>query len=155
MLDAAGSSRAAVIGYSEGAPPAALLAATYPERIEALVLLSGMARTTTTADYLPECDDYFENVWWKWAWHSAEHWGDGSMLLTLSPWVRASPVYRRLAPSIERACTSPGMARSIFHGLRAYDVLPALDAIRVPTLVVHRPDEFIPMERGRDGPGPW
>ena len=38
VMDAAGSERAAVLGTSEGAPMAALFAATYPERATALVL---------------------------------------------------------------------------------------------------------------------
>jgi class 3 adenylate cyclase len=150
VLDAAESRRAVVIGISEATTPAALLAATYPERIEALVLVSGAARWTSTDSYLPELHDYFENMIWKLLWHSAEHWGDGALPLTLSPWIRNSAVYSRLAPCFERACASPGMARSLIQGCRHYDVLPALDAIRVPTLVVHRTDEFIPVECGRE-----
>ena len=38
IMDAVGSERAAVLGYSEGAAMAALFAATYPERTPALVL---------------------------------------------------------------------------------------------------------------------
>jgi class 3 adenylate cyclase/pimeloyl-ACP methyl ester carboxylesterase len=150
VLDAAGSRQAAVIGYSEAAAPAALLAASYPDRVEALVLLSGFARAVANQDWLPEREDYMENVLWKLLWHSADHWGDGSMAITLSPWMRDSPVYRRLAPSIERASASPGMARSLIHAVRRYDVLPVLDSIRAPTIVVHRKDEFVPIECGRD-----
>lgn len=150
VLDAVGSQRAAVIGYSEASAPAALLAASYPERVEALVLLSGFARAVADEHWLPQCQDYLENVLWRMLWHSAEHWGDGREILTMSPWFRESPVYRRLAPSIERASASPGMARSIIHAMREYDVLPALDSIRAPTVVIHRTDEFVPVECGRD-----
>ena len=38
IMDAVGSERAALLGYSEGAAMAALFAATYPERTPALVL---------------------------------------------------------------------------------------------------------------------
>src|SRR2546429_2123782 len=78
VLDAAGSRRAVVVGLSEASTPAALLAATYPERVEALVLVSGFARTHASDDYLPECDDYFEDVVWEVMLHSAEPWGVGS-----------------------------------------------------------------------------
>ena len=37
VLDAAGSERAALFGYSEGGPIAILFAATYPERVQSLV----------------------------------------------------------------------------------------------------------------------
>ena len=38
VLDAVGASRVAVYGVSEGGPLAILFAATYPERVQALVL---------------------------------------------------------------------------------------------------------------------
>jgi pimeloyl-ACP methyl ester carboxylesterase len=43
VMDAAGSSRAAILGASEGAPMAILFAATYPERTRSLVLYAGYA----------------------------------------------------------------------------------------------------------------
>ena len=50
IMDAVGSERAAVLGYSEGAAMAALFAATYPQRTPALVLYG----TFLTPDWLPE-----------------------------------------------------------------------------------------------------
>ena len=44
VMDAAGSSRAALIGWSEGVPLGIVFAATYPERTDALVLIGGFAR---------------------------------------------------------------------------------------------------------------
>src|SRR5262245_6227971 len=38
VIDAAGSERAALLGFSEGGPMAMLFAATYPERVSALTL---------------------------------------------------------------------------------------------------------------------
>jgi pimeloyl-ACP methyl ester carboxylesterase len=43
VLDAAGSERAALFGYSEGGPIGILFAATYPERVRALVLFGSYA----------------------------------------------------------------------------------------------------------------
>ena len=143
VLDAAGSRRAVVIGFSEAATPATLLAATHPDRVEALVFLSGFPRAVCDEEFFPELTTYGETVWWRMLWHCAEHWGDGTMLLTLSPRMRDKALYRRLAPSIERASASPGMARAIITAMRSYDVTGVLDAVRVPTLVMHRADEFI------------
>jgi pimeloyl-ACP methyl ester carboxylesterase len=50
-MDAAGSEQAVVIGVSEGVPMSILFAATYPDRVKALVLYGGMARTTWAEDY--------------------------------------------------------------------------------------------------------
>jgi pimeloyl-ACP methyl ester carboxylesterase len=44
VMRAAGSSRAVLFGYSEGAPMSLLFAATYPERVAALILGSASAR---------------------------------------------------------------------------------------------------------------
>jgi pimeloyl-ACP methyl ester carboxylesterase len=43
VMDAAGSERAALLGFSEGAALAALFAATHPDRTAALVLYDGVA----------------------------------------------------------------------------------------------------------------
>jgi class 3 adenylate cyclase len=69
--------------------------------------------------------------------------------MALSPFVRESLVYRRLAPSLERAGASPGMARAMIEAMRDYDVTGILQNVRVPTLVVHRTDEWVPVAFGR------
>ena len=51
VMDAAGSERATMLGISEGAPLSILFAATYPQRVESLVLYGGMARSTWAPDY--------------------------------------------------------------------------------------------------------
>src|SRR3982751_5389421 len=48
VLDAVGSERAALFGYSEGGPMCALFAATYPERTSALVMVGSYARMMQT-----------------------------------------------------------------------------------------------------------
>jgi DNA-binding winged helix-turn-helix (wHTH) protein len=51
VMDAVGSRRAAVCGYSEGGPMAILLAATHPERVLSLVLYGSYAKRTSAPDY--------------------------------------------------------------------------------------------------------
>lgn len=148
VLDAAGSRRAVVIGYSEASTPAILLAATHPERVEGLIAMSGMARLTPTEEYIPGTEHRFDRMW-AMIRHSTEHWGDGSMLHTLSPYSRENVVYRRLAPNVERACASPGMARVMIKAMWDYDVTAAVDAIDVPTLVIHRTGDVVPVEGSR------
>jgi pimeloyl-ACP methyl ester carboxylesterase len=52
VMDAAGSERAALFGLSEGVPMSVVFAASHPERVSALVLYGGMARTLWAPDYL-------------------------------------------------------------------------------------------------------
>ena len=51
VMDAVGSERAAIFGVVEGAPMALLFAATYPERVAALVMRSAFPRTMWAPDY--------------------------------------------------------------------------------------------------------
>ena len=51
VMDAVGSERAIVAGFSEGGPMATLFAATYPERTIALVLSGASACRRRTIDY--------------------------------------------------------------------------------------------------------
>src|SRR5215208_7232186 len=51
VMDAAGSERAALFGYSEGGPMTALFAASHPDRVSALILFGSYAKTTATDDY--------------------------------------------------------------------------------------------------------
>src|SRR5262245_24202164 len=50
VMDAAGSSRAALLGMSEGAAMAAMFAATYPERVTSLVLMGAAIRSWLASD---------------------------------------------------------------------------------------------------------
>lgn len=51
VMDAVGSERAVLCGYSEGGPMALMLAAMHPERVHSLVLYGSYARRTWAADY--------------------------------------------------------------------------------------------------------
>ena len=51
VMDAVGSERAALFGYSEGGPMCALFAATYPARTTALIMSGGYARLKPAPDY--------------------------------------------------------------------------------------------------------
>lgn len=51
VMDAAGSARAALCGFSEGEPMSIVFAATYPQRTSALILCETLARATFAPDY--------------------------------------------------------------------------------------------------------
>jgi class 3 adenylate cyclase len=149
VMDAASSERAVLLGFSEGGVPTITLAATQPERVEALVLAS----TWVAADWHPGRGLSVEPYDRVWAALDAatDDWGKGLLLQAMAPTWAANPVYRKVLGSIERACMSPGMARSVLQGTHGIDLLPAAQAVRVPTLVLHSPDEqFIRPEMGEE-----
>jgi len=49
----------------------------------------------------------------------------------------------------ERASASPGMAYALLQSLREIDVTSAARSIQVPTLVLHRRDDFVPIDSAR------
>jgi pimeloyl-ACP methyl ester carboxylesterase len=142
VMDAAGIERANVGGISEGGPMAMLFAATYPERVDKLMLCGTAARFSSTSDYphgLPpnELDGLAEQV--------VEHWATPESLL-LPYWMPSlvgDEVAARWMPTYERACASPGAIREIWKFIRDIDVRAALPAIQAPTLVLHRTDDLI------------
>jgi class 3 adenylate cyclase len=150
VMDAAGVDQAAVMGESEAGPVAALFAATYPERTVALIIYGSLAtghpdddelaayggRPGETARLVARLDDVLE------------HWGQGRSADFLSP-TTASPVVRRAFGTVERSAVSPGMARGLIDALLLTDVRAVLNTIGVPTLVLHRRGDVIPIAHGR------
>ena len=150
VMDAVGSERAALLGYSEGGFPAALFAATYPEKVEALILLSTAARFAEAPDPEFGFHDEVARCWRDLNELAIGGWGEGEFALRLAPSWRRDEVFQRLAPVVERASASPGMVRAIAESMRHYDMRAILPAIDVRTLVLHPSDEWIDVELGRD-----
>ncbi len=149
VLDAAGSERAAVVGYSEGGLPAIVLAATQPHRVEALVLLD----TLVAIDWYPDLGVSAEEMAQAWAIidEACAHWGEGFLASPMAPTWAADPDRAWVLSAIERACMSPGMARSVLQGYHGFDVRAAAAAVHVPTLVLHvEGDQMVPLSAGRD-----
>jgi pimeloyl-ACP methyl ester carboxylesterase len=64
VLDAAGSRRTYLMGFSEGGAMAGLFAATYPDRAEGLILYGAPAAYARKADWpYNTSEDDFENDW--------------------------------------------------------------------------------------------
>ena len=106
VMDAAGSQRAAVLGYSEGGLLAALFAATYPDRTEALILWDTFARVAVDAEDEPDSEPWLELR--RLALDAIEHWGEGRFLHVVAPTVAESPEIRRRYGLFERAAAEPG-----------------------------------------------
>ncbi len=143
VMDAVGSQRAAVYGGSEGGALSILFAATYPERVSALVLYGAYPRMAWAPDYP---DGVPEDVWDEGLRHLEENWGRGQEgglpLFLLTPDRADDPAFRRAHARWERLSASPGAAVALLQTIREIDVRHLLSAIRVPTLVVYRTADF-------------
>lgn len=133
VMDAVGSERAALFGYSEGGPMSILFAATYPERIDALVLYGTYAKRLRSPDY-PWAPTWEERV--EAADTIEREWGHESELGAMAP--NADPLMKRWWATRARAAASPGAARDLILMNSQIDVREVLPTVSVPTLVLHR-----------------
>jgi pimeloyl-ACP methyl ester carboxylesterase len=133
VMDAVGSERAALFGFSEGGPLAILFAATYPARTRALVLYGTYARRQRTDDY-PWAPTWEERQ--ATAAQLERTWGEDFDLAVMAP--NADPALKRWLESLGRAALSPGAARDLILMNSFADVREALPAVQAPTLVLHR-----------------
>jgi class 3 adenylate cyclase len=144
VLDAAGSERAAFLTISEGGPLAMMFAATYPERVSALVLYGTLVKGTYSDDYpwAPSSE--------LWEMYFEMPWGEGTTVNLLAPSLALDEEFVRRWARFERMSSSPGMARQILRMTARVDAREILPTVAVPTLILHRTgDSTIPVEVAR------
>lgn len=135
VLDAAGWKRAVIWGVSEGGPMAMLFAATYPQRVPALVLYGTFARFSRGPDY-PHGYPAEVNAGWLGTLETT--WGTGELSRHFAPSMTFNAAAMRTLARLERLAMSPGTAVKLFTLTTQLDVRHVLPAIRVPTLILHR-----------------
>ena len=133
VMDAVGSERAALFGYSEGGPLSILFTATRPERVSKLVLYGAYAKRLRSPDYpwAPTEDDrraYGAAVEGAWAFQAD--------MRRMCP--SADDAMARWWEARARAAASPGAARALVEMNSRIDVRDVLPTVHVPTLVLHR-----------------
>ncbi len=136
VLTAAGSTRAVVLGYSEGGPTAIAFAVRLPERTLGLILYG-----TASIPPPPEIAGRFRDA--------VGRWGQGATLEMLAPSLLSRSAQLETAAALERAAASPAMAAALVEAVVRTDVRPLLPQVAVPALVIHRQRELIPVEQGR------
>ena len=147
VLDAVGSKRTALFGFSEGGPMSALFAATYPARTSALILYGTTPRELWAPDFplgrgTEERESFYTMM--------LRGWGTGAGIEILAPSAAGDAAFRRWLGRMQRHAASPGSARRIIRTIEETDVRQVLPTISVPTLVLHRSgDLMVPVEIGR------
>jgi pimeloyl-ACP methyl ester carboxylesterase len=136
VMDAASSERAALVGMSEGVPMSILFAATYPQRVEALVCSGGMARSTYADDYpwAVPADALLESGLEL----ILPTWGDGSTVEIAAPSQADDPQARAFFGRMQRATASPGMMTGLARMFLELDVRDVVPSVHCPALVLHR-----------------
>ncbi len=136
VMDAVGSVRATLFGISEGGPLALLFAATYPERVDRLVLYNSYA--ARFRDDIPALASI-----------ARRRWGSGDVFGALAPsWT--DPSARRFVARYERHSATPDAAAHLIELCDLIDVRPILGSVSAPTLVIHRRDDpTFPLAKGQ------
>jgi len=150
VVDAAGLTRFALLGISQGCAVSIAYAVRHPERVSHLVLYGGFA------------------VGWNKRARTAAQKDEDAAMLTLMRvgWGKENPAFRQLFTSqfipggtkeqadwyneLQRLTVSGDMAARIHEANGDTDVTALLPRVSVPTLVLHARDEArVPFEAGR------
>lgn len=150
VVAAAGVSRFALFGASQGAATAIAYAVRHPEQVACLVLLGGYARGPVRRN------------------PSTEQLREAQLLLEAVEigWGRESPLFRQLFTSLflpegspeqmnwfnelQRRCCTPAHAAHTIAAFGRIDVSELVPRVSCPTLVLHaRGDARVPFEEGR------
>lgn len=147
VLDAAGSERAAVIGLNESGSLCAMLAATHPDRVNALILYGSYAATVRQDDYpwAPTKEERDEQIAFM-----IDLWGSEDFAFVLNPATNDDPRFRDWAARWQRNSVTRDALPAAYDVLARTDVRHVLPLIRVPTLVLHRRDDpVVTVDNGR------
>jgi DNA-binding winged helix-turn-helix (wHTH) protein len=135
VMDAAGSERAVLMGYSEGGPMCALFAATHPERTLGLVLYGTYMKRVRSIDYpwAPTREERLAMI------EAAElHWDQGLDVAHYAPSMLGDKEFASWLMAYWRRSASPKSAADILRMNTDIDMCHVLPSIRVPTIVLHR-----------------
>jgi pimeloyl-ACP methyl ester carboxylesterase len=140
VFDHLGLSRASLLGISMSANVCALFAASYPERVEHLILAHPFPRAIPTEDY-PW--GFSEDDWLSWVRDTREHWGERAFMedfaRQIAPGIADDPEELDVFVWMSRLALSPTAAADWTRLGMETDIVDILSSIRVPTLVLHPP----------------
>jgi pimeloyl-ACP methyl ester carboxylesterase/DNA-binding CsgD family transcriptional regulator len=150
VVDAAGLTRFPLLGISQGASIAVAYAVRHPERVSHLILHGGYARGRLKRKPTPEQREEAEMM---------------NRLIELG-WGQENPAFRQFFTTqfipggtqaqhqwfneLQRVSTSPSNAARMMRAFNEIDIVPMLDQVKCPTLILHAAgDARVPFDEGR------
>lgn len=148
IMDATDCKSAVIFGSSEGGPISIMFSATYPERVNSLILYGSFAKFLKTDDYpYPTYD--MTSLMNLLPWIMSK-WGTGIMSGILAPTFEDNPEKLEWLAKLERLSNTPGGIKTVFEMNTEIDVNSLLELVRVPTLILHKKnDTAFPVSCGR------
>jgi pimeloyl-ACP methyl ester carboxylesterase len=140
VMDAVGSERAALCGYSEGGVMCALFAATYPTRTSALITIGSYARQKPDTGYpwgrtQEQQEQFLDGI--------EKGWGGPVGLDLRAPSVAHDDRVRQWWARFLRMSASPAAALALTRMNYDIDVRHVLSAIHVPSLLLHAVGDMV------------
>ena len=147
VMDATRSEQAALLGVSEGGAMSILFAATYPDRVWALVLDGASPRSLWAPDYPWGVS---EDEWLRSIEKRGRLWGTPEYVAsTVEALASSASAEDKAALGLMiRQSASPGAAVALSRMNMLIDVRQVLPSVRVPTLVVNRVDDSLGVVAG-------
>lgn len=134
VMDAVGSERATLCGYSEGGVMCALFAASYPARTSGLIMIGSYFRLKLAPEYpwgrSLEIQQRFLDM-------IQREWGGPVGLDARAPSLAHDERFRQWWARFLRMSASPGAIDALTRMNYEIDIRHILPAIRVPTLLLH------------------
>ena len=138
VLDRVGSNHTALFGVSQAGPMAILYAASFPQRVDGLILYAAYASAKRKDDYSWGRDP----EWLEQFLAQLDHeWGRGTFLEQMAPSLVGNEAFAEWWGRFERYSSSPGNAVAYAKAHIEDDVRCLLSAVAVPTLVIQRADD--------------
>lgn len=136
VMEAAGSTRAFLIGAHHGGPLTMSFAATYPQRTAGLILANTFARLARAPDYPIGVPHHLLD---QLRAQRRAGWGRPDEQVPRSnPSLAQNAAFIGWLARFERLAASPGTAAALRELLVRLDVRPVLPVISSPTLILHR-----------------
>jgi class 3 adenylate cyclase len=144
VLEAAGSDQPALISIAEGCALAVLFAASHPDLVRALVLITPTPRVVRGPGY-----EWAQSVEERTEWVQAvvEHWGSSSPEQPWGAFAGQDEPRRRLLARHRRLSMTQDAAAASLAMVGELDVRDALLSVQCPTLVLHRANDAFVDER--------
>jgi len=128
VIDTAGADQVALVAHGAGGPMAMLFAASYPERVSSLALISTFATLARHDDYPAGIPPQIADLTLEWL---TGGWGTGATLDALGPTAAGDTALREWLGRLQRLAASPGVAAAMMRWILHLDVREVLGAVRI------------------------
>jgi class 3 adenylate cyclase len=135
VLDRVGAAKTAILGVSQAGPMAILYAASFPRKVDALILYGAYASSRHREDYPWGRDPEWITQYLA---QLEQRWGQGTFLEQVAPSLTGDEAFQEWWGRFERYSSSPGNALAYASAHIDDDVRDLLKAVSVPTLVIQR-----------------